>query len=329
MGVTFTQQPGDALWSVDSGPSTCTVAWAPFDTGGVPASAVALSDTWSTFLGTYLVLPPHSRLSTALATSLVQYLDWRPPGSVRFAWIANPGDDPHAWDASTIGFDGDTTTGRSGLLLRNLALWVGAGCTGATDSGGDAIVLTIPAGSVSLTAQAGAATFPVTASALTVPFSGPQAGCAVTELTLTEASGAFEQLDVGMRYFTPAPGNPPLQTRLVSYRYPVLATTQPASGASVPVTVSLDPAAPLDDTRTFLGLVPSKADKGPELASYYRTANRLAVRLTPLATPAAKLVPAVRALSDPPSPFDPFYFVPRGGFGVQVVDGGGNPVSGT
>lgn len=329
MAVTFTQQPGDALWSVDGGPSTCTVAWAPFQPSGVPASAVPLADTWSTHPGTYLVLPADTQLSSALATSLTEYLGGAAPDSVRFAWIANPSADPHGWEACTLAFDGDTTTGQSGLLLRNLALWVGAGCTAATNSGGDAIVLAIAAGSVALTAQFGAATFPATAATLTVPFSGPQAGCAVTGVTLTEASGAFEQLDVGMRYFTKTPGKPPLKTRLVSYRYPILATTQPPSGASLPVTVSLDPVAPLDDTRTFLGLVPLGATVGPQLASCYRTTNRLAVRLTPLATPAAKLVPAVRALSDPPSPFDPFDLVPRGGFSAQVVDAGGAPVSGT
>jgi hypothetical protein len=310
VAATFSQPSGAALWSLDDGPVTCVVAYAPFDPGPVPTSGVSLSDTWSTYPGTYVVLPAGTTLGSTLAASLATYLGWRTQGTARFTWIANPTADPHDWVAPTLAFDGSMTTGLNGIGLRNLALWIGARCAAAPDSEGDAVVLTVAEGAVSLTADFGAITFPATGSTLSIPFSGPQAGCIVTAAALP--SGALAELDVGVRIFAPTPGTSPLTTRLVSYRYPVFAET------ALPVSVSLDPVAALDDTRTFLGLVPAGETTGPKLASCYQTVNRLPVLLTPLADPVAKLVLAVRALSDPPSPFDPYYVVPRGGFAIQV-----------
>jgi hypothetical protein len=328
--ATFTQQSGDAIWSLDGGPPTCTVAYAPFDPTGVPTSGVALADTWSTYPGTYVVLPHGTALTSSLADRLTAYLGWQ-EASVRFVWVPDPTAAPRSWRASSIAFAGAATTGLNGLGLGSFALWVGGGCEGAPNGQGDAIVLTAPAGTVAFTAGFGAFTFPGTAPTVTVQFAGPTAGCATTGVTLVEAGGAFEQLDVGLRFSAPAPTKPaPLFTdRLVSYRYPIFSTSQPSSGASVPATVSLDPAAPFDSTRTYLGLVPDGSAHGPQLATYYRTTNRLYVRLTPLATPAGRLVPAVRALTDAPSPADPLYLVPCGAFAVDVVDAGGNPTTGT
>ena len=189
MSATFTLETGAVVWTLDGGPSTALIAFAPFNPHGVPTSAVSLSDTWSTYPGTYLVLPPGTALGTTLAQSLASFLAWRTPASIRFAWIANPTADPRSWSACTLGFAGEATSGSNGIVLRNLALWIGGGCAAAPDSPGDAIVLATEPGRVTLTSEFGAASFQSTTATLTIPFSGPQAGCVVTGVTLAESDG--------------------------------------------------------------------------------------------------------------------------------------------
>jgi hypothetical protein len=326
--ATFSRGQSEALWRLDGCPGSCLVGFAPFDPAGVPETGLTLAEAWSTHPGTFVVLPPQAALDAGFAARLAAYLGWREAGTARFAWIADPAAGPREWDAWTICCDGGgTTRGPSGIVLRNLALWIGGGCAAAPDGGGERIVLAAPAGAVTMTAGFGASAFECATGTVAIPFSGPQAGCVTTGVELVDegAGAGFDRLDVGLRSFAPAPGPSPLWTGIVSHRCPLFAAAQPAGATSIPASVSFDPAAPLDPTRSFLGLVPENAATGTRLASWFRTVNRLAVGLTPLASPAAKLVPAVRALSDPASDFDPFYLVPQGAFQVDVAGAAGWP----
>jgi hypothetical protein len=317
------------LWRLDGGPPACTVAYAPFDPSTPPPDSVALADTWTTYPGTYLVAPANVSLDATLAASLATFRGGRP---LRFVWVADPSPYGAYWQASSIAVapGAAVTSGLSAVALGNLALWVGDGCTVAPNGGGDAIVITPRAGdpgSVYLTSDYGGASIGTAGAAVTVPFSGLQAGCATTAVTL--ADGDLERLDVGMRIFATDPAQPSLPDRLTSYRYPVFAAAQPA----LPASVSLDPVRPLDPQRTCFGLVPSGQTEGPELASCYVTTNGKAVHLVPRApagapATAAMFVLAVRALSNGPSPMDPFYLVPSGAFRIRVVDGAGNELTG-
>ncbi len=337
MAAGFTRSPSAPFWRLDGGPPACTVAYAPFDPSSSPPASLALDDTWTTYPGTYLVAPANVSLDATLAASLAAFRGGRP---LRFVWVADPSPYGAYWQASAIAVapGAAVTSGLSAVALGNLALWVGDGCPIAPDEGGDAIVITPragDAGSVYLTSDYGGASIGTGGVAVTVPFTGLQAGCATTAVSLADAGGAgdLERLDVGMRIFASDPAQPSLPDRLTSYRYPVLAAVQPSGARALPLSVSLDPVRPLDPQRTCFGLVPTGQTEGPELASCYVTTNGKAVHLIPLArsgapATAAMFVLAVRALSNGPSPMDPFYLVPSGAFRIKVVDDAGNELTG-
>lgn len=330
MAAGFTRSGSAPFWRLDAGPSACTVAYAPFDPSAPPPAAVSLADTWTTYPGTYLVAPANVSLDATLAASLAAFRAGRP---LRFVWAGDTSAYGPYWQASSLAVapGAATTSGLGGVALGNLALWVGAGCTVAPNEAGDAVVVTPRAGapgSVYLTAEYGGASIDTAGTAVTVPFTGLQAGCATTALTL--GHGDLERLDVGMRIFAADPAQPSLPDRLTSYRYPVFAAGgQPA----LPAAVSLDPVRPLDPQRTSFALVPTGQTEGPELPSCYVTTNGKAVHLVPLApagapATAAMFVLAARAQSDGPSPYDPFYLVPSGAFRIKVLDGAGTELTG-
>ncbi|MGH3150025.1 MAG: hypothetical protein ACRDOB_04750, partial [Streptosporangiaceae bacterium] len=327
----FTRVGSGPFWILDPAPATCTVGYLPFGQDAPPGQVVSLADSWRDYPGTYLIAPASTPLDQALAGTLRTFLAGRP---LRLIWVARPDQPAARWQASWIASDGSAVTALSGLDLGSFALWLGAGCAIGPDAGGDALTVTQRSGdpgSIYLTAGSGQAMLTATAP-VTLPFTAGQAGCALTSLNL-QTGADLARLDVGLRIFAPDARQPLLADRLSSWRFPVFSAAQPASAAQLPVAMSLHPLLPLDPARSCLQLVPGSGGTGPELASCYLTSNGLAVHLTPLAPPgvpaqAARFVFAVRALSDPPSPLDPYYLVPSGAFRITVVDAGGHPVPG-
>jgi len=316
--------PESPLWTLDGAPAAVIACFRPFDPAAVPATLPLAATLDAANAGTYVFLPPGTALADPLPAALAAFVaaQPRPPA---FAWIPAPGDPPATWRASTIARSGVATAGAAGVLLRNLALWVGAGCAIAVDAAGDALVLTPPAaGRIYLTGAAGAASWSTGAAPLTVPFAGPRAGCLTTAITLDSATD-LDRLDVGLRLFAPGAPTALLRDRLASWRLPVFAA---APGGEVPVQLSLDPLSPTVPARTAFGLAPATGATAPELGSCYVTTTGLAVTLTPLADPPAALVPAVRALAADAGPMDPFYLVPSGAFALTVRDEHGNAVTG-
>ncbi len=319
MAASFTKASGEALWLLDPQPAACRVVFAPFEDATPPAT-LTLAESWSKYQGTYAFTPAAASLDAAFADRLATFVGLRP--GTRLAWVANPNDDARAWDAATIALGpSGTTNGLAPVALNNISLWIGAGCAIAPDTSGDALVLTPPAGGAYLTTGSGAATLPVGAP-LAVPFEADHAGCLTTALELDPASD-LDRLDVGMRIFAADPGSA-LGDRLSSWRFPFLRS----AGDPIPLALALDPLHPLDPSRTQLGLVPARHTSGPELASCYTTTNGATVMLTPLAEPPAKLVLAVRALSNPAAPLDPYYLVPSGAFAIRIVDRHGRELEG-
>jgi hypothetical protein len=324
VGAGFTRLGTGPIWTLENPPAAIVAAFAPLDPEQTPAS-VTLEQTTSTNPGTYLFLPPGTSLANGFLAALQSFLAAQPWWPT-FAWIPVPSDPPGTWRASTIPVAAGATVGVSGLLMRNVGLWIGAGCALSADQGGDALVLTPPnAGRIYLTGAAGAAMWPTAGAAVTVPFTGTEAGCLTTAITIdtSPASRDLDRLDVGVRMFTPVKRSAVLPDRLESLRFPVF---QP--GGKLPLQVCFDPLNPTVPSRTAFRLVPPSAATGPELGSYYVTTNGLAVTLTPLPDPPASLVPAIRTLASPPAASDPLYLVPSGAFRLTVRDGKGNEVDG-
>ena len=317
MPAGFTRLGAGPIWTLDGAPATVTAAFAPTDPSDTP-SALTLADSLSANPGTYVFLPAGASLADPFPAALQSFLAAQP---ATFAWIPAPSDPPATWRAATLAIAGGATVGAAGVLMRNLALWIGAGCALSLDGGQDALVLTPPdASRIYLTGAAGAALWPTAGTPVTIPFTGVQAGCLTTAITIdtSAAGGDLDHLDVGLRTFTPVAATALLPDRLDSWRFPVF---QP--GGSIPLQVCLDPLAPTEPSRTSFGL-----PNGTELATYYVTTNGLAVTLTPLSNPAAALVPAVRTLADPPAATDPLYLVPSGTFQVRVRDAQGRQCDG-
>jgi hypothetical protein len=324
VGAGFTRLGAGPIWTLDGGATAVTAAFAPADPGGAPSS-LPLADTLSPNPGTYLFLPPGASLGDPFPAALQSFLAAQPLPPT-FVWIPAPADPPATWRATTLAVASGATVGAAGVLLRSLALWIGAGCALSLDQDQDALALTPPdASRIYLTGASGAAMWTTAGTPVTIPFTATQAGCLTTAITIdtSPAGGDLDHLDVGLRMFTPVAGTALLPDRLDSWRYPVF---QP--GGSVPLQVCLDPLNPTLPSRTSFGLVPPNAPNGPELGSYYVTTNGLAVTLTPCADPPGALVPAVRTLAAPPAASDPLYLVPSGAFTLRVRNAQGNEVDG-
>ncbi|MDQ1720833.1 MAG: hypothetical protein QOI26_567, partial [Pseudonocardiales bacterium] len=332
--ASFTRSGSTPFWTLDAAPGWCTVAYTPFDLTNPPGQTVSLADSWQQHPGSYLFAPAATPLDEPLAAQLTAFRAGRP---LRMVWVANPQQPAASWQASWLASDGAVLTGLAGLNLGSIALWIGAGCAIGPDNGGDDLIVTQSVGdpdSIYLTTGFGASSF-VARSSLTLSFSTAQAGCAVTGLTLRNSSAPsdLDRLDVGLRIFATDPATPQLPDRLASWRFPVFQSVQPGVAAQLPVTLSVHPLRPLDPALTYIQLVPAAVNGVPQLTSCYVTTNGCRVQLAPLtpeSAPAqtAKLVLAVRALSDGPSPQDPYYFVPSGAFAITVVDSNDHPVSG-
>ncbi|HJQ02749.1 MAG TPA: hypothetical protein VJ851_14210 [Jatrophihabitans sp.] len=330
--ASFTRSGSTPFWTLDGAPGWCTVAYTPFDLTRPPGETVTLTDSWQQYPGSYLFAPADTPLDQPLAGQLAAFRAGRP---LRLVWVTNPQQPAANWQASWLASDGSVVTGLASLSLGSVALWIGAGCPIAPDAGGADLVVgqrSGDPGSIYFTTGFGAASVLAT-SAVTLPFSATQAGCAVTGLTLNNGSAPsdLDRLDVGLRIFATDPAVPQLPDRLASWRYPVFQSVQSGVAAQLPVTLSVHPLRPLDPALTYIQLVPAAVQNVPQLKSCYVTTNGYGVQLGPLNNaPAqtAKLVLAVRALSDGPSAQDPYYFVPSGAFAITVVDGKNKPVGG-
>lgn len=329
--ASFTRTGSGPFWILDPAPAACAVGYLPFGPDTPPGPTVTLTDSWRNYPGCYLIVPASTVLDQTLAGTLRTFLAGRP---LRLIWAANPQQPAASWQASWIASDGSTVSALSGLYLGSFALWLGAGCTIGPDPGGDELRVTQRSGdpgSVYLTAGSGQTMLTATAP-VTLPFTTGQSGCALTSLNLRIDSD-LDALDVGLRVFVPDGRQPLLPDRLTSRRFPVFSAVQPGPAALLPVTMSLHPLLPLDPARSCLELVPGGVGSGPVLASSYQTTNGLAVHLTPLApagnpAAAARFAFAVRALSNPPSPLDPYCLVPSGAFQATVVNAAGATVPG-
>lgn len=314
--ASFTQS--GSLWKLEPEPPSCQILFAPFHPQTAPAT-LTLAETWEEHPGAYAILPVKPGLDAGLAERLAVFLQLHP--TARIAWVENPEDDPRAWRAPTVTFDRTgATAGLSPVTFNNIALWIGAGCPAQPDAAGEALVLTPPPGRAYLTAGFGAATFPL-AKPISLRFADELAGCLTTMATLDLAT-ALDDLDVGLRIFTPESGEWPIG-RLLSWRFPLL---RPSDG-TISAALALDPIDPLGPDRTYFGLAP-EGEQAPGLLSYYVTANGGSVALTPLAKPLGKLVLSPRALAKPCSPFDPYCLVPSGGFALRVLDSSGKELEG-
>jgi len=337
VAVAFQQTGSAPFWLLTPPSPVCSVAFTPFDLAKPPPPTLSLAETWSTYPGTHLVAPLGTLFDATLAASLAAFRAGRP---LRIVWAGEPQAYGAYWDASWIASapGSGLTSGLGRVALGSYALWIGDGCSIAPDGDGEAIAIAPRPGdasSVYLTAGTGAGRPGTGFGPVTVSFAAAKAGCALGSATLENGGPGddFDRLDVGMRIFAADETEPLLPGRLASWRYPVLQAAQPPSGESIPVSFSIHPLLPLDPLRTSLDLVPVGADEGPELGSCYVSGNGRAVHLVPLAPAgapprAARLVPAVRALSDGSTGGDPLYLVPSGAFRIKVIGDGGEELSG-
>jgi hypothetical protein len=335
MSATFIQAPGDLLYFLQAtfGGELAgyTIAFLPSQRSSTPTS-VTLAETWQTYPGVYLFLGSTPSDQAAFVAALSTYLSDSAYPGLRFAWIANPNDAVASWQISRIGAnqatpgDNALTTALSPFNFRNLALFIGTGSTVALDNTQDGFLITAPSGPASaiyLTAQAGAAVLDDITPPLSLSFA-TQPGCFTFTLNLDNSgqSPDFDLLDVGCRYFS---NNTilPNTDRLTSWRFPVFDAALAPN--PLPLTVSMDPLNPLLGDRTYFGLLAADTNSGPTLASYYSTTTGYALTLTPTAptTPSQlpRLVLAVRALSNPAGPTDPYYLTPSGPFTIGTVVG--------
>jgi hypothetical protein len=306
-----------------------------------PPQTIPFADSW-TGSGTYLFVAAAiaDAALPAFANAAWQFLGDRRLQGTRFAWFEPP-DDSGVLQGTTIQVAdlgaGPVVAFGASFGFRNVALELPAGTPVAVD---DDAGFGFKFGSaeqrspILVTARSGA----VAAGTVTPPVKLSMAdalqGCLRFELALEQDD--LDSLDVGFRYFYGRPPDPKKPKRpaseffMASQRYPLF-------DQGLTAYPSLDPLAPLDQTRTFFALSAADAQlpaaTATPLSSFFRTTLDDAFALTPLTGSAAPthfaaLVFTERQGASDSSDRDPFYLAPVGDFGLTTTRTGKADVMG-
>jgi hypothetical protein len=245
-----------------------------------------LADALNTYAGWFILFPDLPTDPTVFVQQAQLYLTNAARAGALIAWFSNP--DQAAQGLAALVLTAPRVAGKPVSVTR-AALLQFANCA-LTFAPGTVVGVAADGDSLSFTAGATANGFSVTPMGQPKPVALPLTGAvtlAVTEdlatngcfgfgLTLTDA--AATALDVGLRMFTA----PPTGGYAATARYPVF-DLAPLSGGA-PLTVTLDPLGPLDESRTVFAF----ASAGTALPSTYRTPVGGVLTLAP--QPGAALV---------------------------------------
>jgi hypothetical protein len=293
--------------------------------------SLSVSDALYTYPGTFLLSTPVD--DTALPAFIAAaraFLANRARAGAVVAWLAWP-DDPAAGLTGWIVMA--SRAGRSVVISRpaliefaNFTISLAMGTTIAPSNDGNGLTLAAAAGRNALAVTPfgarQAVALPITGD-VTLPLlaPGPTRGCLGFGLTMDAA--AELALDVGLRAFSAPLGGGYAETA----RLPVFAMADITGG--IPLSVTMDPLAPLDATRTLMSLAP-----GVALASNYRTPVGGRYTLTPSA--GAALVFSTRLTgvdaqggSTTTPANTPLYLVPSGTFALTATPSAPGNLSGT
>jgi hypothetical protein len=293
----------------------------PRGTGKAP-ERLTFADSWSSWPGAYLLLaePVAAGRGEAFASAAWAFLEDRRLVGTRFAWL----------DVPAVGLASGTAIQIEGsgagaelafaatLPLGSIAVEAAAGTGVTQDLAATAFefATTLPGG-LALSAQWGATPVGPIATKLTLSLSGSFAGCLRFAIEL--GPPALDAVDAGLRFFYAIPPEPK-EPQAPAADFFLGSLRVPLFGSKVKLDATLDPLAPLDESRTFLAFDP--AEPGP-IESHLRTTLGAQVGLKPLSGSGlpsgfAALVLAPNPLTGgAPSPRDPLYLVPRGDFELQ------------
>jgi hypothetical protein len=275
-------------------------AWVPPGQDAAPqVRTVALADAWNQgglflFLGSTLADEDSFVARLAVLMRQPQFV------TARVMWIANPNDREDQWQTWNIRVSRKADgTSRVGAVARfdflNYAFMIAGGSIQARES---SFEIDAPdAASIFLTVEDGAVRLSVVPHGPVIISYEDSPGC----LTFPVEGGIsfFDDLDVSCRLFFANEG------AIDSIRQPIF-----APAATVSLSATLDPFAPLDPSRTAFAFQPGQA-----IGSYFRTNAGKPITLTPMA--GSRLQLAFLAELPPPAPAVKYYLVPDGSFGIQ------------
>ncbi|MEZ5292016.1 MAG: hypothetical protein R2745_13100 [Vicinamibacterales bacterium] len=301
-----------ALAPGSSTPDRCTAFVPPAD-GGLPIT-LSLAASWALRGGVYVLLGRAPSNDRVFLDACRAWMSRQPDDTTALVWLENPQDPPAAWRTQAIAVPrrtpgGGTTARTVRVALLNYAVVADTPLPIALDPALPGFRLGAGvAGALRLAIAGGERAFPF-ADGVRVSLAGRERALLTGAVPLgPPAAGepdALDVLDVGLRYFYPAPGAA-AGPALASYRCAVFDRRT----EGVTLDAALDVAEPWSVRSGF-----AFAEGTPALASSFRTTRGAPVFLTPVdcrlrfvARPAAdgepaseaSLAPAGRCLATPP-----------------------------
>jgi len=294
--------------------------------GETPHVNLDLAETWVAG-GVYVFLgqPPNND-----RTFLAAFRSWHAASAarnLRLLWLEDPNIATDSWNPGIIRVSKLTNRGgaiaaRARIALQNYVVVFERGCTIILDeetpgfslaapeaSAGDAFLAVVRGQSARCATES---RFPLAAPGAHLSLRGPEAGTIVFRLEIDAPIGAdeatcFEALDVGCRYFYPAPGETVGQFAALSY--PIF----DGRICGLSLAAVLDPVMPMND-RTVFSIEPGEQ----ALATFFRTTVGGRIDLKPQANAALRF--ERRPGSSEDKDCSPFYLVPAGSFEVVLPE---------
>jgi hypothetical protein len=279
------------------------------------ATDMSLAETWAAG-GIYVFLGRPANNDRALLNALRSWQAAAAPQNLRFLWIADPNAPPDLWRTNSIrvnkqqDLSGTVASAARIAFGQYAAVWA-QGCTIALDESMLGFALAAPdkapdKACLTVERRGTPPRYPIAAPGAALALRGPRAGALVfgldIEVPQPDAPTFFDALDIGVRYFYPAPGES--AGDFASLRYPIF-----AGRGALSLTAVLDPAAPLAE-RTAFWIAPGDEP----LATFFRTTVGVGIALKPLASAALRF--EILASASNETQTDLFYLAPAGDFEV-------------
>lgn len=275
-----------------------------------------VADALNTYSGWFILFPALPADPTIFIQQAQIYLKNPARAGALIAWFSNPDKAAQglsAWFLTAPRVSGQVVVTRLGLLqFANCTLSLSPGTQLGVTGDGNGLTFKANGGinklSVTPMAQPKPVDLPLTgAVSLALVAPADANGCFGFGLALDD--GAATALDVGLRMFTAPPGGGYASTA----RYQIFELAGLSGG--VPLAVTLDPLAPLDESRTAFAF----ANGGGALPSTYRTPVGGALTLAPQADATLVFNARLSAVDAKGAPIvvpgrQVLYLVPKGGF---------------